>query len=104
MPNRCIAFGCTEKKNKRSDSSITFHKLPKDPCRRQKWVLAMLRDEHTPGKKARLCSRHFGPEDFDRARLLDDAVPSVFNVFPVHLQKKRNKSEREEREQVCSGY
>ncbi|KAG7177743.1 PiggyBac transposable element-derived protein 4-like 6 [Homarus americanus] len=95
MPTSCIAFGCNERANKKSNPSITFHQLPKDPSRRQKWLLALRRHNYTPGKQARLCSKHFAPEDFDRTslscvRIRENAAPSIFEAFPAHLQIKTN--------------
>ncbi|KAK8384130.1 hypothetical protein O3P69_016094 [Scylla paramamosain] len=69
MPTTCVAFGCNEQANKKSDPSITFHQLPKDPSRRKEWLAAIRRDNYTPGKQARLCSKHFRPDDFDRTSL-----------------------------------
>ncbi|KAK8392937.1 hypothetical protein O3P69_013158 [Scylla paramamosain] len=43
--------------------------LPKDPSRRKEWLAAIRRDNYTPGKQARLCSKHFRPDDFDRTSL-----------------------------------
>ncbi|KAG7166699.1 THAP domain-containing protein 2-like 1 [Homarus americanus] len=95
MPTNCIALGCNERANKKSDPSIKFHQLPKDQCRRQKWVWALRRDNYTPGKQARLCSKHFAAEDFDRTslfcvRLRENAVPIIFEAFPAHLQERKN--------------
>lgn len=74
--------------NKPSDCSF-----PSDEARRDRWALAVRRDESgklwKPNKHDVLCSKHFKPEDFDKTgnttRLRPDAVPSVFQ-FPKHLQ------------------
>ena len=73
-----------------------LYRLPKESCRQQKWLLGIRRENYTPGKDARLCSKHFPPEDFDSTslcyvRLRHGAVPSIFEAFPAHLQNKRNK-------------
>ncbi|KAK8375706.1 hypothetical protein O3P69_008462 [Scylla paramamosain] len=49
--------------------SIEIGRLPKDPSRRKEWLAAIRRDNYTPGKQARLCSKHFRPDDFDRTSL-----------------------------------
>ncbi|XP_042212088.1 THAP domain-containing protein 2-like [Homarus americanus] len=81
-------------------------RLLKDTCRRQIWVLALLRDNYTPGKQARLCSKHFAPEDFDRIslsciRLRENAAPSIFEAFAAHLQKKTNNRKPPKTQTVC---
>ncbi|XP_063850357.1 THAP domain-containing protein 2-like [Scylla paramamosain] len=106
MPTTCVAFGCNEQANKKSDPSITFHQLPKDPSRRKEWLAAIRRDNYTPGKQARLCSKHFRPDDFDRTslcyvRLRDGVVPSIFEAFPSHLQKKTSKRKPPKSRPLC---
>ena len=48
----------------------------------------MRRENFSPKKHSRLCSKHFRSTDYHLAsrELLTDSVPSVFN-FPRHLQK-----------------
>lgn len=45
-----------------------------------------------PSVHSRLCSKHFEEHCFYRVgqqkRLLDDAVPTVFDDFPKHLQTR----------------
>ncbi|XP_063857357.1 THAP domain-containing protein 5-like [Scylla paramamosain] len=80
--------------------------LPKDPSRRKEWLAAIRRDNYTPGKQARLCSKHFRPDDFDRTslcyvRLRDSVVPSIFEAFPSHLQKKTSKRKPPKSRPLC---
>ncbi|KAK4301051.1 hypothetical protein Pmani_026787 [Petrolisthes manimaculis] len=72
--------------------------LPKDPTRRQQWILAIGRGEnYKPHSTSRLCSKHFKPEDFDRTslmyvRLRDKVVPSIFEASSSHPQDNQETS------------
>lgn len=59
----------------------------------QKWIKEVRRKDFVPTKYSFLCSEHFLDSDYQirpgaTTRLLyENAVPSVFKAFPVHLQK-----------------
>ena len=59
---------------------------------RKEWVRAMRREDFSPTRFSRLCSKHFKNEDFDRSlntvRLPDGAVPCIFEAFPAHLNRE----------------
>ena len=58
----------------------------------KKWVRATRRENFSPNKHSRLCSKHFKEEDFDRSlskvRLHSGTIPSIFEAFPHHLKLK----------------
>ncbi|XP_068219975.1 THAP domain-containing protein 2-like [Palaemon carinicauda] len=92
MAPSCAVLGCTKKFNKLSNPSITFHRFPKDDVMRNEWVRALGRENFTPTIYSRLCSKHFTEEDFYRTTLKvylhSQAVPSVFEASPEHLQRQ----------------
>uniref|UniRef100_A0A8C4R6Q7 THAP-type domain-containing protein n=1 Tax=Eptatretus burgeri TaxID=7764 RepID=A0A8C4R6Q7_EPTBU len=104
MPRSCSSFDC---RMRQSDeivkSGVTFHRFPKEPVIRQRWVCAMRRvdrgadQQWVPGPGACLCSRHFHEQDFfpygERQRLKPDAVPSFFS-FKVPLDPKESACQR----------
>lgn len=74
---------------------VTFHSLPKNQDRLQKWIVTMKRDlgeKFTVTKSTRICSRHFQEKDFNttskgRRFLNASAVPSIF----IWTKKVRNR-------------
>ncbi|XP_049271262.1 THAP domain-containing protein 6 [Rhipicephalus sanguineus] len=62
---------------------LTFHRFPKDPDLRRKWISAVCRDPSwAPSKYSSVCSEHFGARDFMTGikaigRLKPKAVPSL---------------------------
>jgi len=57
MPNTCCAIGCTNRASK--NSSKRFFRVPADPERKIKWILAINRKHWVPNEYSRLCSDHF---------------------------------------------
>jgi len=51
-----------------TDSSVAFHRFPKDPELLQKWIRAMARENFVPTEHSRLCSLHFHAGDFVEVR------------------------------------
>jgi hypothetical protein len=88
MPNRCVAFGCT---NTYKDVPGVF-KFPSDPVLRKQWIdqVKRTRDKwRGPSAHSVLCSKHFTSDSFDdnlsgefginkRISLKPGAVPSIF--------------------------
>ena len=99
MPDRCVAYGCSNKAE--PENGIDLHKIPffgddRKECRRRrkKWIDFVLRRRAhwKPTKHSKICSLHFRREDFSRTftalpgqeklsapRLMaDDLGPCVF--------------------------
>lgn len=76
MPNTCCAVGCTNRASKSSNKR--FFRVPADPKRKMKWVVAINRKRWLPNQYSRLCSDHFvsGQPNVDPAH--PDYVPCVF--------------------------
>ncbi len=122
MPEACSAYGCTNRGTPEARrKGLTLHSIPADPTRREAWIKAIRQKNWEPGiiqncfwflcylrlfsfsgQRARICSEHFLPDDFDelstRRNLKASAVPSVFPAFPTYYQtepqKKRRKIEK----------
>lgn len=74
-------------------------RFPKDEELRQKWSIALQRQNFVPSKSAVLCSQHFAEDVIDRTslvsvRLREGAVPSIFPAFPKHKQPKAKKERK----------
>ncbi|XP_046733785.1 uncharacterized protein LOC124404023 isoform X2 [Diprion similis] len=102
MPS-CIALNCTNvsaeaRKSKRQKLlekkfKVTFHRLPKDPTKRQKWLDSLCIPEPR-GASPMICSIHFPENAFDRTsqscvRLRDFAIPygPLDEEFRITLHK-----------------
>uniref|UniRef100_A0A2S2NZV2 THAP domain-containing protein 9 n=1 Tax=Schizaphis graminum TaxID=13262 RepID=A0A2S2NZV2_SCHGA len=88
----CAAFGCTNRQFK--GNTIQFHRFPlKRTEVLQKWIKEVRRKNFVPSKYSFLCSEHFLDSDYQirpgaTIKLLNEnAIPSVFKGFPVHLQQ-----------------
>ena len=94
MVNSCAAFGCKKRATPETlANGVHFNRFPNNEEMKNKWIQAVNRVNFEPSKYSRLCSDHFGIEDYyvqnDGAfRLHKDAVPSVFVPIPKHLQRK----------------
>ncbi|EZA61229.1 THAP domain-containing protein [Ooceraea biroi] len=86
----CVVSGCnnrinTQRKNwqqrmkENNDPKISFHLIPKDVIRRDKWLEAIYLKNWHPNKTAAVCSEHFKEEDYKPhltlRKLKEDAVP-----------------------------
>ncbi|XP_046412597.1 uncharacterized protein LOC124175955 isoform X1 [Neodiprion fabricii] len=102
MPS-CIALNCTNvsaeaRKSKRQKLlekkyKVTFHRLPKDPTKRQKWLDSLCIPEPR-GASPMICSIHFPENAFDRTsqscvRLREFAIPygPLDEEFHITLHK-----------------
>ncbi|XP_045458034.1 THAP domain-containing protein 5-like [Melitaea cinxia] len=84
---KCVVKECSSRSQSHNKASgVTFHIIPKDPDRQEKWIknIRLLRKETDwlPTKSTIICSHHFKEDDkifptSDKGRvyLTDDAVP-----------------------------
>ncbi|XP_025270804.1 uncharacterized protein LOC105256516 isoform X1 [Camponotus floridanus] len=110
MPD-CWAKGCksrnnNSRKNKAQlqweqshNKKITFHKIPKNPEKRKKWLESMNLNIDIP-ENAKLCSLHFEESAFDRRddyyiRIRPGVIPFVYkgnaNLSNIEAPQKKNK-------------
>ncbi|XP_078482097.1 protein MBD-R2-like isoform X2 [Ciona intestinalis] len=82
----CCVPICTG--DSRYNTSLSFHRMPKDEQMRKQWVVKIRRDVGPNFKitsKTRVCSKHFKEEDFrppdnsGRRLLKEGTLPSVFD-------------------------
>ena len=65
------------------NTTVSFHSFPVDPVVRAEWELKIRRDDFSPSKHSRVCSRHFKQTDFQVTakglrRLKKGTVPVLF--------------------------
>ena len=72
-------------------SLFPSNRFPSKPQRKQLWLVAMHREDWSPGKHSLICSDHFKEKDMNlscyNVRLRSDAIPVRFKKFPQHLKK-----------------
>ena len=111
----CVAFGCSNWDKDRKARSVSFHRFPKNPALRKRWVAALkLKDVPNPDTSY-ICSEHFlesdfkrdlraemlGPAGRKRRELLDGAVPSVFCFSDAHVRKRPTSRREHSRVSAC---
>ena len=52
----CSAYNC---ENRQGPNGLSFHRFPKDPELRKRWISAVNRKDWQPSKYSRICSAHF---------------------------------------------
>lgn len=96
MPRHCVVPGCKSNYASTSEAISTFS-FPKDHQIKQKWINAIHRANWQPTNSSSVCAIHFREPDFQlsgkykKARLVYDAVPSVFPNLPQYLTKTETK-------------
>uniref|UniRef100_A0A3B3BY40 THAP domain-containing protein 1 n=1 Tax=Oryzias melastigma TaxID=30732 RepID=A0A3B3BY40_ORYME len=65
-------------------STISFHSFPVDASVRAEWMVRVRREDFTPSKTSRVCSRHFQKGDFVNnpgklRKLKKGAIPTLFS-------------------------
>lgn len=78
----CCVPLCTN--SARYNSIVSFHSFPLDASVREQWKAKVRRQDFTPSRNSRVCSRHFKKDDFiskpgKLRRLKKGAVPSLFS-------------------------
>ncbi|XP_076002817.1 uncharacterized protein LOC142995593 isoform X2 [Genypterus blacodes] len=83
----CLAYGCDS--SSYVHTQLSFHRFPKEPERRRRWLAVAQRDEGSLRTNSYLCSRHFEPSCFTlkdgQLALTQDAVPTI---IPVTAQEE----------------
>ncbi|KAJ3656581.1 hypothetical protein Zmor_015650 [Zophobas morio] len=62
MVKSCCAYNCTERAN--GSNFISFHRFPKHPELRKKWIIATKREDFIPIENTRIYGKHFLESDF----------------------------------------
>lgn len=88
----CAAYNCNSRSD-RKEPGITFHRFPIDPERKYLWIKEMKLANWSPSVNERICSKHFEKHFFyqggAKTRLLNAAVPTIFQEFPKYMQQKK---------------
>ncbi|KAK0148955.1 THAP domain-containing protein 2 [Merluccius polli] len=88
------------------NSSLSFHKFPKDGEIRRRWIVNVRREGFTIGHHTRVCSRHFQSEDVNepakggRRRLKPGAVSVLFPWNNYTLGERLGVRERQQRDRL----
>uniref|UniRef100_A0A673HJD1 THAP domain-containing protein 1 n=1 Tax=Sinocyclocheilus rhinocerous TaxID=307959 RepID=A0A673HJD1_9TELE len=104
----CVVKGCDSKS--KVYSTIMFHRIPtKNKKRKNQWLAALNIDLKTPVesiKKWRVCSEHFGPDDYLEnmdsvtrttvRRLKDTTIPTIFRLYSSSPQPMQSDGTRAE--------
>ncbi|KAH3797893.1 hypothetical protein DPMN_151483 [Dreissena polymorpha] len=90
----CSIFECHNFSGRvgKFSKKVVLHKMPKDPCTRKAWVMAISRKNWFPTLYTRVCSDHFadgiGPYSVNRKKVPTENLPQR-NVLPKHERKER---------------
>ncbi|CAD0198679.1 unnamed protein product [Chrysodeixis includens] len=72
-------------------NKYTFHRIPRSPAMRAKWVRIINRPDWTPTDNSYICSKHFEQRQFIQRKLyrvlMKEAIPTLF--VPVHLPRTK---------------
>ena len=88
----CAAFGCNNRTYPRvgfsNVSQRKFFKFPADSKMRQRWILALKRENFVVTNHTKLCDQHFLPSDFTSSgkRLKSSAVPLGPHVTQMQIE------------------
>lgn len=85
---RCSVYGCNMDNNAKDFcSTISFHSFPNDKTVCKRWVYLCRRKDVFNIKTARICSKHFKPDDF----IIPNPVYAQYNL-KVKAQVKKTSS------------
>uniref|UniRef100_A0A3Q2T1J1 THAP domain-containing protein 1 n=1 Tax=Fundulus heteroclitus TaxID=8078 RepID=A0A3Q2T1J1_FUNHE len=67
----------------RYNTKVSFHRFPVDSVVRRHWLTKILRQDFSPRRETRVCSRHFLPDDLvqtprGKRCLKKGAIPVLF--------------------------
>lgn len=86
MVQTCCLKNCKERQNR--NKNISFHKFPKNPEMREKWIKAINQKDFKPSIHSRICSKHFVKDCFignawsHKRNLKHNALPCVLEELP----------------------
>uniref|UniRef100_A0A3P9I010 THAP domain-containing protein 1 n=1 Tax=Oryzias latipes TaxID=8090 RepID=A0A3P9I010_ORYLA len=74
--------------------TISFHSFPVDVSVRAEWMVRVRREDFTPSKTSRVCSRHFQKGDFVNnpgklRKLKKGAIPTLFSWKDFQICRSR---------------
>ncbi|XP_067136931.1 THAP domain-containing protein 1-like [Centruroides vittatus] len=100
MVRYCSAFGCNNMW--KPDSTLSWHKFPKEKEICRKWVNKMKRENFEPTEASVLCSDHFTKDCFytrgqenSKIRLRSGSIPTIFSFSDSIQPDNINKEHRE---------
>uniref|UniRef100_A0A3Q2DS82 THAP domain-containing protein 1 n=1 Tax=Cyprinodon variegatus TaxID=28743 RepID=A0A3Q2DS82_CYPVA len=107
-PCRCSALSlCTC--SSRYNSKVSFHRFPVDIVVRQHWLTKIRRQDFSPRRVTRVCSRHFLPDDLletprGKRCLKKGAFPFLFewNNYPLPVPRPSVWERRPREEEATS--
>jgi hypothetical protein len=99
--SQCAVATCHNHSQKTKGQQISYHRFPKKKSLQKAWIIRCKRADEINVNNERVCSAHFGAEDFERDlrsvllglpiknRLKDDAVPSyILTVAAMNRQRQ----------------
>ena len=87
MKRKCCVFSCSSKSYGSNIAKVTWHKLPKDENKYEKWKQVLLKNnpklKNLDMRALYICSLHFERKHFKittkrKHNLTSDAVPTIF--------------------------
>ncbi|CAK1581363.1 unnamed protein product [Parnassius mnemosyne] len=84
----CSINGCKNSSRtcNSTNKGITFHRFPKDPDIKEKWINLTGRQDWFPTENSRICSIHFHENDFNvtakRCNLMKSSIPTL-NIWKL---------------------
>ena len=102
MPSCSIANCKNFTKSSKENSTITYHRFPKNKSIRKQWITSCFRKDSFTPNNSRICSTHFQQADFyltktKKVKLVKSAIPTVnlphsrSNTTATSLNSKQSK-------------
>ncbi|XP_068086513.1 THAP domain-containing protein 2-like [Anabrus simplex] len=95
----CCVRGCNNRSDRHRKTGIGFHRFPKDPDLRARWMKAVKRKNWVPGVHSVICTKHFSPDQVNATylsgpKLRANAVPNVFPGYSSYSKPSAPKGHR----------
>ena len=86
MPVSCIVQNCSSRKGKGNHNRISFHTIPSDPTKRERWIKILNEsagirvDSRSKWEFSSVCGLNFTTESYKTGtnKLKDTAIPTLF--------------------------